>query len=250
MALGKTEEIITLYFCHGVCRVLFHENLISLAVSEICFRELAQVWKFRKWLFIIVALVSLLIIHLFLFWLHRSSNTLVCCSIMSLRMLCCINHFSSCLWVRPTWLPLNLPLMMITTPSLLLRLSIAIWPLLFWNSIVPISIRKPCSVPASPTNSLDLQRTTHHWASQNAGDPSSAHCLSLWTRTLSQEQSGLMDIHSISYFSESFDFFPSVCHCSSGICTLLIVGHCFFQASKGQLNTITWGFAKMSNPMS
>lgn len=144
-----------------------------------------------------------------LFWLHRSSNTL-CCSTMSLRMLCCINYFSSCLWVRPPWLPLNLPLMTITAPSLLLRLSIAIWPLLFWNSIVPISIRKPCSVPASPTNSLDLQRTTHHWASQNAGDPSSAHSSSLWTRTLSQEQSGLMDIHSISYFSESFDFFPPV----------------------------------------
>lgn len=32
----------------------------------------------------------------------------------------------------------------------------------------------------------------------------------------------------------------SVCHHSSGISTLLNVGHCFFQASKGQPNTITW----------
>lgn len=118
----RTKEIITsifFFFCLGVSRVF---SWCTLSVENWQLRS--GNWESDPRLLLLWLWSASWSSILDLFWFCRLSNTLICCSsVMSLRMLCCINPFPSSLWVRPLWLPLTLPLMITVIPGLLLKVK-------------------------------------------------------------------------------------------------------------------------------
>lgn len=115
----------------------------------------------------------------------------------------------------------------------------------------PLLSENPVLSQHLPTATLAYRRQPTTELLNNAGDSSSAHSLSLWIRTVYPKNSQIMIFWPYAAYPTSLSLLissPTVCHHSSGIFALLNVGHCFFQASKGQPNTITWDLWQAIKP--
>lgn len=133
--------------------------------------------------------------------------------------------------------------MMTVVPSCIQELSIAIWPLLFGILLSPLLSENPALSQHLPTATLAYRGQPTTELLNSAGDPSSAHSLSLWTRTVYPENSQIMIFWPYTAYPTSLSLLissPTVCHHSSGTFALFYVGHSFFQASNGQPNAINW----------